>query len=34
MPKHVSNSKGSLVLGYMKDASGRDDEHLGEFAHL
>jgi hypothetical protein len=32
MPKHVSNLKGSLMLGYLKD--GSDDEHLGEFAHL
>ena len=28
MPKHVSNPKGSLMLGYLKD--GSDDEHLGE----
>jgi len=26
MPKHVSNPKGSLMLGYLKD--GSDDEHL------
>ena len=32
MPKYVSNTKGSLMLGYLKD--GRDDEHLGKFAHL
>ena len=32
MPKHVSNPKGSLMLGYLKD--GSDDEHLGEFAYL
>ena len=32
MPEHVSNSKGSLMLGYLKD--GSDDEHLGEFAQL
>ena len=29
MPEHVSNPKGSLMLGYIKD--GSDDEHLGEF---
>ena len=32
MPKHVSNTKGSLMLGYLKD--GSDDEHLGELVHL
>ena len=32
MPEHVSNPKGSLMLGYLKD--GSDDEHFGEFAHL
>ena len=32
MPEHVSDSKGSLMLGYLKD--GSDDEHLGEFAQL
>ena len=29
MPQHVTNPKGSLKLGYLKD--GSDDEHLGEF---
>ena len=29
MPKHVSNPKGSLMLGYLKD--GSDNEHLGMF---
>ena len=32
MPKHVSNTKGSLILGYLKD--GSDDEHLGELVRL
>ena len=32
MPKHVSNPKGSLMLGYLKD--GSDNEHLGGFSLL
>ena len=32
MPEHVSNPKGSLMLGYLKD--GSDNEHLGGSARL